>query len=75
MDKDQKQSPHSESQSQSQDSKVSKQSEQKQGSQQEQLHIEDLPDSTNESQGNTGSGQRQDSNWIEEFNKGNKFAG
>ena len=29
---------------------------------QEQLSKDDLPDSTNESTGNTGSGQRQDSN-------------
>ena len=31
-------------------------------SKQQQLTKEELPDSTNESRGNTGSGQRQDSN-------------
>jgi hypothetical protein len=62
MDKEQKQNADREKQSQSQDSNVGKQSEQKQANREEQLTTEDLPDSTNESQGNTGSGQRQDSN-------------
>ena len=35
---------------------------QKPKEQNEQLTKEELPDSTNESHGNTGSGQRQDSN-------------
>jgi hypothetical protein len=62
MDKDQKQNTDRGNQNQSQESKTGKPSEQKNVNEGEQLHTEDLPDSTNESQGNTGSGQRQDSN-------------
>jgi hypothetical protein len=62
MDKDQKQNPDSRQSNQSQDKNVKKDSEPKPVKQDQQLTKEDLPDSTNESQGNTGSGQRQDSN-------------
>ena len=62
MDKDQKQNPDSRQSNQSQDKNVKKDSEPKPVKQDQQLTKEDLPDSTNESKGNTGSGQRQDSN-------------
>ncbi len=44
------------------DQNVSGRSDQKGKKQNQQLSKEDLPDSTNESRGNMGSGQRQDSN-------------
>jgi hypothetical protein len=62
MDKDQKQDSDIRKQGPSQESDTSGQDKQQQDQQDQQLRKEDLPDSTNESRGNTGSGQRQDSN-------------
>jgi hypothetical protein len=62
MDNDQKQNTERSTQNQSQGSKGNEQPKESNVNQDQQLHTEDLPDSTNESQGNTGSGQRQDSN-------------
>lgn len=57
MDKDQKQNTDTRRQNQSQES-----TQPEKVSQDRALRSEDLPESTNESQGNMGSGQRQDSN-------------
>lgn len=60
MDKDQKRDPE---RTQANDEKTSVRNDQRnEGSEQNQLSKEDLPESTNESKGSTGSGQRQDSN-------------
>ena len=56
--KDRTQNPDSQSQQQ----QTSQTSDKKTANQDQQLTKEDIPESTNESRGTTGSGQRQDSN-------------
>jgi hypothetical protein len=62
MKKDQKKNMPGRERSTQKEKVVPEKPEQKTAKQNEQLTKEDLPDSTNESQGTMGSGQRQDSN-------------
>lgn len=62
MDKDQKQDADMRNQNRPQDNESKAPANQNKDQQDQQLHTEDLPDSSNESRGTTGSGQRQDSN-------------
>jgi hypothetical protein len=62
MNKDQKKDTGRKNTKSERDQNSSGRSDQKGKKQNQQLSKEDLPDSTNESRGNVGSGQRQDSN-------------
>jgi hypothetical protein len=62
MNKDQKKDTERKSTKPGKNQNTSGRPDQKDKKQNQQLNKEDLPDSTNESRGNVGSGQRQDSN-------------
>ena len=62
MEKDQKKDSDIRNPNEKQDENVHKQPDHKNVNQNQQLKKEDLPDSTIESKGNMGSGQRHDSN-------------
>jgi hypothetical protein len=62
MNKDQKKDTGKKNTKAGKEQNTSARPDQKNKKQNQQLSKEDLPDSTNESRGNTGSGQRQDSN-------------
>ena len=62
MNKDQKQDTERKNIKPEKEQNTSGRPDQNDKKQNQQLNKEDLPDSTNESRGNMGSGQRQDSN-------------
>lgn len=62
MNKDQKKDTGKKNTKTGKQQNTSSRPDQKNKKQNQQLSKEDLPDSTNESRGNMGSGQRQDSN-------------
>ncbi|MBC7828730.1 MAG: hypothetical protein H7122_13345 [Chitinophagaceae bacterium] len=62
MDKDQKKDSGARNTDSNQERNAPEQPDQKKVNQHQQLTKEDLPESTNESKGTMGSGQRQDSN-------------
>lgn len=62
MNKDNKMGTEGSNPNRADDQQVKRQPDKETKEQNQQLTKDELPDSTNESRGNTGSGQRQDSN-------------